>query len=75
MMNIYLGRIETEFDVLRKLKVLDYFVIVGDMVRWAKDNGIRVGPGGVLPLALLSTILFESQPLIQLDMDSYSKGS
>jgi DNA polymerase-3 subunit alpha len=43
--NIYLARLETEFEVLRKLKVLDYFVIVGDMVRWAKDSGIRVGPG------------------------------
>lgn len=41
----YLDRIEEEFAVLKKLKVLDYFVIVGDMVRWAKDNGIRVGPG------------------------------
>lgn len=41
----YRSRLEEEFNVLRKLKVLDYFVIVGDMVRWAKDNGIRVGPG------------------------------
>jgi DNA polymerase-3 subunit alpha len=41
----YLARLEEEFAVLKKLKVLDYFVIVGDMVRWAKDNGIRVGPG------------------------------
>jgi DNA polymerase-3 subunit alpha len=41
----YLDRMNEEFDVLRKLKVLDYFVIVGDVVRWAKDNGIRVGPG------------------------------
>jgi len=42
---VYLDRLETEFNVLRKLKVMDYFVIVGDMVRWAKDQGIRVGPG------------------------------
>ena len=42
---VYLERIETEFQTLRKLKVLDYFVIVGDMVRWAKDQGIRVGAG------------------------------
>jgi DNA polymerase-3 subunit alpha len=42
---VYLDRLEEEFSVLKKLKVLDYFVIVGDMVRWAKDQGIRVGPG------------------------------
>lgn len=42
---IYLERLEEEFVVLRKLGVLDYFVIVGDMVRWAKSQGIRVGPG------------------------------
>ena len=36
---------EEELSVMRKLKVFDYFVIVGDMVRWAKDQGIRVGPG------------------------------
>jgi len=41
----YHNRIEEEFTVMRKLKVLDYFFIVADMVRWAKDNGIRVGPG------------------------------
>lgn len=42
---VYLERVETEFKTLRKLKVMDYFVIVGDMVRWAKAEGIRVGPG------------------------------
>jgi len=41
----YLNRIEEELGVMRKLGVLDYFVIVADMVRWAKDQGIRVGPG------------------------------
>lgn len=42
---VYLDRLEEELDMLRLLKVMDYFVIVGDMVRWAKDQGIRVGPG------------------------------
>lgn len=42
---VYLDRLEEEMKMLRKLKVMDYFVIVGDMVRWAKDQGIRVGPG------------------------------
>ena len=42
---VYLDRMEHEFDVLRGLKILDYFVIVGDMVRWAKSQNIRVGAG------------------------------
>lgn len=42
---VYRDRMEEELSVMVKLKVLDYFVIVGDMVRWAKSNGIRVGPG------------------------------
>lgn len=41
----YLDRLEEELTVMRKLKVFDYFIIVGDMVRWAKSQGIRVGPG------------------------------
>lgn len=43
--NQYIARIEQELSVIRSLKVLDYFVIVADMVRWAKKQGIRVGPG------------------------------
>jgi len=42
---VYLERIETELGVMRRLGVLDYFVIVTDMVRWAKKEGIRVGAG------------------------------
>lgn len=40
---IYLARVKEELDVLTKLKVLPYFVLVGDAVRWAKKNNIRVG--------------------------------
>jgi DNA polymerase III subunit alpha len=42
---VYKERLEEELGIMRKLGVLDYFVFVGDMVRWAKDRGIRVGPG------------------------------
>ena len=41
----YVERMEGELAVISKIGVADYFVIVGDMVRWAKDQGIRVGPG------------------------------
>lgn len=42
---VYLDRVEEELGVMRKLKVMDYFIIVGDVIRWAKDQGIRIGPG------------------------------
>lgn len=41
----YRERMERELRVIRKIGVTDYFVIVGDMVRWAKSQGIRVGAG------------------------------
>ena len=43
--NEYRKRMESELAVIDKLGVSDYFVIVGDMVRWAKSQGIRVGAG------------------------------
>lgn len=42
---VYRERLEHERGVLRDKGVFDYFYIIGDLVRWAKDNGIRVGPG------------------------------
>lgn len=41
----YTSRVEDELSVIKELGVTDYFVIVGSTVRWAKENGIRVGPG------------------------------
>lgn len=41
----YREQLEHEMAVLRSKEVLDYFVVIGDLVRWAKDNRIRVGPG------------------------------
>ena len=41
----YIDRMERELQVIGKIGVADYFVIVGDMVRWAKSQKIRVGAG------------------------------
>jgi len=41
----YDERMAYELNVLTDKDVLDYFVIFGEIVRWAKDNGIRVAPG------------------------------
>lgn len=41
----YIDRLDYELSILSDKKVLDYFYLVGDLVRWAKSQGIRVGIG------------------------------
>jgi len=38
-------RYETEFSVITKQKFTDYFLIVADLMKFANDNRIPVGPG------------------------------
>ncbi len=38
-------RLRYELDVIEKMGYTDYFLIVWDFIRYAKQNGIMVGPG------------------------------
>jgi len=38
-------RMGFEFDVITKMGYVDYFLIVWDFIRYAKENGVPVGPG------------------------------
>jgi DNA polymerase III subunit alpha len=38
-------RLTRELDVINKMGFAGYFLIVADFTRWAKENGIPVGPG------------------------------
>ncbi len=38
-------RLETEKKVIREMGFVSYFLIVWDLIRWARENGIPVGPG------------------------------
>lgn len=40
-----LERLNFELDVIRNMGYVDYFLIVWDFIKYAKDNGIPVGPG------------------------------
>ena len=40
-----LERLETELEVITGKGLSAYFLIVADFVKWAKENGIGVGPG------------------------------
>ncbi|MQA91976.1 MAG: DNA polymerase III subunit alpha [Gemmatimonas sp.] len=39
------ARIEYEIDVITKLGYSGYFLITADFIRWAREQGIPVGPG------------------------------
>src|SRR4029077_6115597 len=41
----YRGRLETELDVISKMNFPGYFLIVWDIIRYAKESGVPVGPG------------------------------
>jgi DNA polymerase III subunit alpha len=38
-------RAEYEIGVITQMGFCSYFLVVADFIAWAKDNGIRVGPG------------------------------
>ncbi|MGD8812445.1 MAG: DNA polymerase III subunit alpha [Thioalkalispiraceae bacterium] len=42
---VYDERLELELDVIISMGFPGYFLIVADFIRWAKENGIPVGPG------------------------------
>jgi DNA polymerase III subunit alpha len=41
----YFDRLEFEVQVINQMGFPGYFLIVADFIKWAKDNGIPVGPG------------------------------
>ena len=42
---VYTDRLEEELSVIKDKSFASYFLVVADMIGWAKDNDIRVGPG------------------------------
>jgi len=42
---IYRDRLEEELQVIASKNFASYFLVVADMINWAKDNNIKVGPG------------------------------
>jgi len=41
----YLDRLEEELDIIKEKKFASYFIVVQNMLNWAKKQGILVGPG------------------------------
>jgi len=42
---VYTERLQFEVEVIISMGFAAYFLIVADFIKWAKDNGIPVGPG------------------------------
>ena len=43
--DIYEQRLDEELSIIRDKKFAPYFLVVSNMINWAKKEGIRVGPG------------------------------
>ena len=41
----YIDRVEEELSVIASKSFASYFLVIADMIDWAKTNDIRVGPG------------------------------
>jgi len=42
---IYVDRLKYELEIINKMGFCNYFLVVADFVKYAKDNNILVGPG------------------------------
>ncbi len=42
---VYQERLNIELDVIERMGYSGYFLIVSDFTKWARDNGVPVGPG------------------------------
>ncbi len=59
----YHTRLTTELDVINRMGFAGYFLIVADFTRWARENGVPVGPGrGSGPGSLVAYALGITDP-------------
>ena len=42
---VYVDRLNEELDIIKQKKFAPYFIVVRNMIQWAKKNDIMVGPG------------------------------
>ncbi len=62
----YLDRIDYELDVINSMGYTDYYLIVWDFIRYAREQGIMVGPGrgsGAASLVAYTLFITDIDPL------------
>jgi DNA polymerase-3 subunit alpha len=42
---VYVARVEEELGIIAQKNFASYFLVIADMINWAKTNNIKVGPG------------------------------
>jgi len=63
---VYDQRLQIELDVINPMGFAGYFLIVADFIRWAKSNGVPVGPGrgsGAGSLVAYALLITDLDPL------------
>ena len=68
---IYIKRLSSELKIINDMGFPDYFLVVWDYIKFARDNSIPVGPGRGSAQAHWWHMLFKLQILILLNMDCY----
>ncbi|MBQ0842459.1 MAG: DNA polymerase III subunit alpha, partial [Paraperlucidibaca sp.] len=62
----YKARLEFELNIINQMGFPGYFLIVMDFIRWAKENGVPVGPGrgsGAGSLVAYSLLITDLDPI------------
>jgi len=62
----YVDRLSFELDVIIQMEFSGYFLIVSEFIKWAKENGVSVGPGrgsGAGSLVAYSLMITDIDPL------------
>jgi len=62
----YKARLEFELNIINQMGFPGYFLIVMDFIRWAKENGVPVGPGrgsGADSLVPYSLLIIDLAPI------------
>ncbi|MFT5152082.1 MAG: DNA polymerase-3 subunit alpha, partial [Planctomycetota bacterium] len=62
-------RLEHEKKVIRELGFVSYFLIVWDLIKWARDNDIPVGPGRGSAAGSIVSYLLDITRLCPLEFD------
>lgn len=61
-------RLAYELNTIQNMGYVDYFLIVWDFIKYAKDHGIAVGPGRGSAAEVLCPIVWGLQPLTRSDI-------
>ena len=69
----YLERLKHEYEIITNMGFEDYFLIVSDLIHYAKTHDVMVGPGRGSSAGSLVSYLLGLQRLIRLNLTCFSR--